>query len=386
MRQDELDFILKNGEKYLMCNFNYLKKHDYYNSFSSACIEAEKSLVISYSTTAILSRRALELSIKWLYSYDEDLTLPYQDNLSSLMHHFSFRDLIDMRLFNGLKYIKDLGNKAVHSTSSVKKEQAIYSLKYLYDFISWIDYCYSDQLHGLVFDESILHDSNQVKKTRQELQDLYEKLGSKDRKLEEVRKENEELRTQITAKRTENEQVRDEFNVDEISEYETRKMFIDLELEVAGWTIGSNCIIEEEVTGMPNGSGTGYVDYVLYGENGKPLALIEAKRTSVDPRQGKEQAKLYANCLEAKYNQRPIIFYSNGFDYYIWDDLSYPERKVSGIYTREDLEWAIYKRTNKKSLSSVTISDLITNRPYQKMAIQAVCDTFEKRHRNTKYS
>ncbi|MBN2657183.1 MAG: DEAD/DEAH box helicase family protein [Spirochaetales bacterium] len=364
-----------------MCNFSYLKKHDYYNTFSSACVEAEKSLVVSYASTAILSRRALELSIKWLYSYDSDLTLPYQDNLSSLMYNYSFKDLIDMRLFNGLKYIKDLGNKAVHTTSPIKKEQAVYSLKCLYEFTSWIDYCYSDQFHNVPFDESLLHDSEERKKTRQELQDLYDRLGSKDRKLEEVRKENEELRSRITAKRTENEKARENFPVDDISEYQTRKMFIDLELEIAGWTIGSDCIIEEEVTGMPNSSGTGFVDYVLYGDDGKPLALIEAKRTSIDPRQGKDQAKLYADCLEQKYNHRPIIFYTNGFEYYIWDDLIYPERRVSGIYTKADLEWTTYKRTNKKSLNTVEINDDITNRTYQKLAIQAVCDTFEKRHR-----
>jgi len=363
-----------------MCNFNFLNKHDYYSSFASACVEAEKSMIASYASTAILSRRALELAIKWLYSYDSDLSLPYQDTLSALMHHYSFRDLIDMRLFQGLKYIKDLGNKAVHTTAPIKKEQVVYSLKCLYDFISWIDYCYSDECHSKEFDESILPDQSDQGKSRQEIQQLYEKLGAQDQKLKEARKENEELRQQITAKRNENEQHR-EFNIDEISEYETRKMYIDLDLEIAGWTIGSDCILEEEVSGMPNTSGTGFVDYVLYGDDGKPLALIEAKRTSIDPRQGKDQASSYADCLEQKYGHRPIIFYTNGFEYYMWDDLSYPERRVSGIYTKKDLEWTTYKRKNKQPLTTVSINDDISNRDYQKMAIQAVCDTFEKGHR-----
>ena len=157
-------------------------------------------------------------------------------------------------------------------------------------------------------------------------------------------------------------------------------MFIDLELESAGWTLGTDWIEEEEVAGMPNNAETGFVDYVLYGDNGKPLALVEAQRTSIDPRRGKEQARLYADCLEAKYNQRPVIFYTNGFEYYIWDDICYPERRVSGIYTKEDLEWTIYKRTNRKPLTTIEINDNITNRPYQKLAIQAVCDAFENTH------
>ncbi len=361
-------------------NFSFLEKHKMYDSFSGACIEAEKSLVVSYATTAILTRRALELAVKWVFSYDEDLTVPYQEKLDTLIKDYSFRKVVDINLFPMLKYIQQLGNKAVHTNTPITRDQAVLALRNLFEFISWIDYCYSDELNTVDFDESILHDSEQHKKTRKELQDLYEKLGSKDKKLEEVIKENEELRKQTTAKRIENEQQRD-FKVDEISEFKTRKMYIDLELQLAGWTIGRDCREEVEVQGMPNNSGVGFVDYVLYGDDGKPLAVVEAKKTSVDPRVGKQQAKLYADCLEKEHNVRPLIFYTNGFEYYLWDDLSYPERQVSGINTKSELEWLIYKRKNKKSLETVYVKDEITNRPYQKMAIQAVCDTLERGHR-----
>ncbi len=158
-------------------------------------------------------------------------------------------------------------------------------------------------------------------------------------------------------------------------------MYIDLELELAGWIIGKDCVEEVKVDGMPNSEAVGFVDYVLFSENGKPLAVVEAKKTSVDPRIGKQQAKLYADCLEREYGTRPIIFYTNGFEYYLWDDASYPERGVSGIYTKDELEWLRYKRKNKKSLNSIYIKDEITNRPYQKMAVQAVCDSLEEGHR-----
>ncbi len=158
-------------------------------------------------------------------------------------------------------------------------------------------------------------------------------------------------------------------------------MYIDLEIQSAGWTIGSDCREEVLVQGMPNNTGEGFIDYVLYGNDGKPLALIEAKRTSFDPRKGKQQAKLYADCLEAEYGRRPIIFYTNGFDYRIWDDTAYPERKILGILTKEELEWSIYKRNNKEDLYGIYIDNDITNREYQKRAITAVCDSFQKGNR-----
>jgi type I restriction enzyme R subunit len=315
-----------------------------------------------------------------VFSYDEELKVPYQDNLATLIHDYTFKNIIDIKLFPLLRYIQKLGNTAVHTSSQVSREQAVLALKNLYEFISWIDYCYSDELNEAGFDESILQDSEGQKKTRKELQDLYERLGLKDKKLAETIKENEALRKRITAKRVDNEQNRD-FNVDDISEFKTRKMYIDLDIQLAGWKIGNDCREEVKVNGMPNKSGIGYADYVLFGDDGRPLAVIEAKKTSVDPRVGKQQAKLYADYLEMEYSTRPVIFYSNGFDYYIWDDMNYPERRVSGIYTKEDLVWLINKRRNKKSLDSPNVRDSITNRPYQKMAVQAVCDTLTKGHR-----
>lgn len=147
-------------------------------------------------------------------------------------------------------------------------------------------------------------------------------------------------------------------------------MYIDLELELKGWTIGKDCLIEVEVSGMPNNTGIGYVDYVLYNDAGKPLAVIEAKKTSLNPRIGQVQAQRYADCLEKQYGVRPIIFYTNGFEYYLWDDKSYPERFVSGIYTKDELEWLMYKRIHKILLENPHINDDITNRPYQKWRLK----------------
>lgn len=364
-----------------MCyNFEFLKKEDKYKDFTFACIEAEKSLVVSYATTAILARRALELAVKWVFSYDQDLEVPYQETLASLIHDYRFKGIIDVKLFPLITYIQKLGNKAVHSSAPITRDQAVLALRNLFEFISWIDYSYSEEYSEISFDEGLLADNEKERKTRDELKDLYERLGSKDRKLEEVIKENELLRHENAKKRIDNKRNR-VFKVDEISEFKTRKMYIDLEIESSGWTIGTDCIEEVKVEGMPNQAGVGFVDYVLYSNSGKPLAVVEAKKTSVNPRIGQIQAQRYADCLEKEHNVRPMIFYTNGFDYYLWDDRSYPERLVSGMYTKDELEWLHFKRNNKMALDNPVINESITNRHYQKMAITAVCDALNKGNR-----
>ncbi|MDU5650759.1 MAG: DEAD/DEAH box helicase family protein, partial [Clostridium perfringens] len=304
--------------------------------------------------------------------------LPYQDSISSLIHNESFRELIDSSMFNILKYIIKLGNVAVHTNKPISREEAILSLHNLHQFVSWIDYCYADDYTATNFDETLLHEGDNKRTRPEELSNLYEKLSSKDRKLEEVIDENKEKRKLGTEKRKENT-ANNTFKVDEISEAETRKRYIDVELKLSGWTFGKDIQIEVEVNGMPNESGLGYVDYVLYGDNGKPLAVVEAKRTSVDEKKGQQQAKLYADCLEKQYNQRPVIFLTNGFRYYIWDDCG--DREVFGFYKKSELQLMIDRRISKKSLKDIKISDEISNRYYQKEAITSVAEAFERNQR-----
>ncbi|MDC4250858.1 DEAD/DEAH box helicase family protein [Clostridium perfringens] len=362
-----------------MCsNFEFLKGKNEFESFSSQCLEAEKSIIVSPATCAILSRRALELAVKWVYANDSDLVLPYQDNISSLIHNESFRELIDSSMFNIIKYIVKLGNVAVHTNKPITRGEAVLALHNLHQFVSWIDYCYANEYTARDFDENELHEGENKRIRPEELKDLYEKLSSKDRKLEELINENEELRKLRTEKRKENTE-NNHFKVDDISEAETRRRYIDVELKLSGWTFGKDVGIEVEIPGMPNDSGIGFADYVLYGDNGKPLAVVEAKRTSVDEKKGEQQAKLYADCLEKQYGQRPIIFLSNGFNYWIWDDCG--QRRAFGFYKKSELQLIIDRRTSKKNLNNIKISDDISNRYYQKEAITAVTEAFEKNQR-----
>ena len=362
-------------------NFDYLLEKNEYKDFANQAIEAEKSLSISPATCAILARRALELAVRFVYSYDAELQLPYQDNISSLIHEDSFRSIIEPRLFPMLKFTIHLGNVAVHTNNTITRDDAIIALRDLFEFCDWIDYSYSDTYNEKTFDEKLLASGNEKRVKAEELRALYEALSSKDKRLEDVLKENEELRRKMAQERKTNTQSR-EYHIDEISEAQTRKKYIDVALKEAGWTIGRNCSIEEPVTGMPNPSGTGFVDYVLWGNNSLPLAVVEAKKASVDPIVGSQQAKLYADCLQNKYNQRPLIFTTNGFEFFYENDVvGYPKREVSGFFTQDELQLEVDRRKQRIPLNRIEISDAITNRPYQKEAVTAVCDSIMKNHR-----
>lgn len=362
-----------------MTNFGFIKENQQFKGFAIACIEAENAMLISPATCAILTRRALELAVKWVYQIDNDVTVPYRDNLSSLIHDRNFLDIIDVELLPMMKYVVKLGNTAVHTNANITHDEAVLALHHLHQFISWINYCYADKYTASTFNEAILHTSVEKRERPEELQDLYERLSAKDKDLEQLRKENAELRNQFTAKRIEHKKEA-KFIVNGISEFDTRKMYIDLDLKLAGWQFNQDIEEEYPVKGMPNNTGEGFVDYILRGENGKIIALVEAKRTSKDPKEGRQQAKLYADCIEEEQGIRPIIFYTNGYETYIWHD-KYSARKTSGFYNKEEVQLLIDRRILRIPLEDVEINNDITNRYYQKEAILSICDALERNQR-----
>ena len=362
-----------------MSNFDFILKNEIFKTFAEASVEAEKSIAVANVSCTILCRRALELAVKWIYANDRELVLPYQNNLSSLVYDINFKSMINEKVFNGMTYIIKLGNFSVHSNRKVTRKEAVLCLKYLFDFMDWIAYYYDSNYVETKFDEGKLPGESSANLKKEEREELENKLVEKDEKIEKILKENEELREKLTKQRT-SKKTAYNFKVSDISEFETRKQFIDLDLKIAGWD-STNIREEVEVKGMPNTQEAGYVDYVLYGENGKPLAVVEAKRTSKDAKIGQQQAKLYADCLEKEYAQRPIIYYTNGKEIYMWDDLSYPERKVSGYYTQDELQLLIKRRDSKENLEHIYIANNIANRPYQLEAVKKVCESFEQKHR-----
>lgn len=368
-------------------NFDYLLDKKGYSEFAQAAVEAEKALAISPASVAIHARKALELGVKFIYSVEPSLTIPYKDNLSALIHNYCFKDMIGLNLFLLIKFIVRLGNVAVHSGSPVQAEDAILSLRNLHSFCDWIDYSYSEDYQQVEFDVNILPKPASESQNKQQLQKMADALDKKSQSLEELKKLNEALMNQLQELKQVNIQQR-VFQVDEISEAETRNRYIDLALMEAGWRIAGaqvklpNCYTEVPVAGMPNNSGNGYVDYVLYGQDQMPLAVVEAKKTSVDAMAGSYQAKLYADCLGKQYGRRPLIFTTNGFEIFYTNDFRQEARRqISGFLTQDELQLEMERRRTRKPLYHIEIDENITNRPYQKEAVITACEEIENHHR-----
>lgn len=354
-----------------MTNFDFLKKEPQFDSFANVAISAEKILHIDREASVINCRRAMEFAIKWMYSVDGSLVMPYQDTLVSLMSTEEFRDIVDPDLWRRLDFIRRVGNNAAHNGKKITLDQAKLCLENLYIFLDFVAYCYAKDYTEGEFHAELLEEQKQPV--------LEEVPPISEIDLKALIAENQALKEQLTARREEQQQTYVPKPLD-LSEYKTRKIYIDTMLIDAGWTEGKNWINEVELPGMPNKSEVGYADYVLYDDAHRPLAVIEAKRTCVDVAKGRQQAKLYADILEKQYGRRPVIFLTNGFDTRI-DDGQYPERRVSMIYSKRDLEKWFNLQSMKTSLKNITVDKNIAGRYYQEGAVKAVCDSFGNKNR-----
>lgn len=359
-----------------MSNFSFLHENTQYALFASAAIEAEKVYTSAPAMCAVGCRKALELAVKWVYSADNTMQMPYKDNLQSLIHEPTFRFAVDYNTWGKLPFIIKLGNLAVHTERSVQASDALASLQGLFEFIQWVDYCYGTDYEERKFDETLIPKEKVVVDTKK-IKEQESLLGEKDAEIEALRKQVEQMSEQITAAKEQHQQDRT-FVAADLSEFKTRKIYIDVDIKQMGWKFtGVDADVQEEypVEGMADVVGQmGYVDYVLFGKDGLPLAVVEAKRSSKDPNIGRKQAVLYADCLERKFGRRPMMFTTNGFETYFWDDRSSPQRKVSGIFSKDDLQKLMNRRTERLDLMAIPIDDKITDRYYQKEAIRAVCE------------
>ena len=338
-----------------MTNFDFLKDEPKFKSFADTAIAAERIFSIDESASVLNCRRAMEFAIKWMYSVDSSLTKPWDDKLVSLMSAEDFRDLVDNDLWQRLDFIRKMGNTAAHTGKRVSKEQAALCLENLFVFMDYVAYCYADQYTERTFDEKLLGQT--------EAKPASVKPQTPEIDLETLIKENQALKAELTARREEQQPTYVPKPLD-ISEYKTRKLYIDAMLEDAGWIEGKNWLNEVEIPGMPNKSETGFADYVLYGDDGKVLAIIEAKRTCVDVSKGRQQAKLYADLIEKQQGRRPVVFLTNGFETRISDN-QYPERKVASIYSKRDLEKLFNLQSMRTGLTNIFVDKKIAGRYYQ---------------------
>lgn len=371
----------------MITNFDYLKNESKFSRFADVAISAEKIILMDPEASIINSRRAMEFAVKWMYSVDADLEMPYQDNLQSLMNAEEYRQIVGQDLWKRMDYIRRCGNNVAHSNKKLGRDEAMLCLENLFIYLDFVSYCYSDQYEEHSFDKTIIasriekarESKEGVNVTKAELEKEQEKSAKQELDLQKLIEENALLKEELSARRQEQQQTYVPKPLD-LSEYKTRKLYIDSMLIDAGWSEGKDWINEVELPGMPNQSEVGYADYVLYDDMHRPLAVIEAKRTCVDVTKGRQQAKLYADLLEEKYKRRPVIFLTNGFETHIIDG-QYPERKCSVIYSKRDLEKWFNLLTMRTSLKHIAVNKDIAGRYYQEAAIKAVCNSFDEKNR-----
>ena len=352
-----------------MSNFDFLLEDSQFDTFSQVAVNAEKLINIDIESSAINCRRAMEFAVKWMYSVDSSLAMPYENNIYSLMSTVEFRDVVGDDILKRMTLIRIVGNNAAHNSKKVKREEVELCLENLFIFLDFVAYCYAEKYTENIFDKSLLL------KTQKETI----KVNETDINLDKLLEENKALKEELTQRREEQSKSYIPKPLD-LTEYQTRKIYIDNTLRDANWIEGKNWLNEVRVEGMPNSKEEGYCDYVLYDDKHIPLAVVEAKRTCVDVVKGRQQAKLYADCLEQKYGRRPIIFLTNGFDTKIIDG-QYPERNCANIYSKRDLEKLFNLRKMKTSLNHSNVDKQIAGRYYQIGAIKAVCHSFDVKNR-----
>lgn len=344
---------------------------------------AEKYAQNDPRAAAIYARRTLEISLKWLYKKDSSLKAPYEASLAAMIHEPTFSGAIKKGLFLDIKFIHRLGNIAAHSDQKISAEEGVKTVMALHQFLGWLARVYTrGGATPSEFDHGLLPkpDSQQKANIQLILKAKDEEANEAKEKLSQTEEELERLKAELATLQKVKEENKKTIGSNEYSESQTRELMIDVMLREAGWNPKGEHIEEYEVTGMSTKSGeligTGYVDYVLWSDNGLPLAIVEAKRTRVDPKQGMRQAELYADCLEKEKGQRPIIYYSNGYTTWLWDDQFYPPREVQGFSTADELQWKINQRSERKDLSTMQLKTTITDRPYSMEAAARVMHAY----------
>ena len=358
------------------------------------CVRAESYLTNDPRTACFYARRVVEGLVNYLY---EVLNLPsaYRDDLAAKISEPAFGRYVPPQITQRLSVIRQISNIAVHDNKPITPDVATKVLKDLFSAVVWVAYHHSAQPQNVPlqsqFDPALARKSAPL--SREELVRLAEKFQKQDEQhARELSAKDAAHQAAMAAHEAEIAKLREQIAIAQAqaapdtrdySEVETRDLFIDLLLHEAGWPLDKPADREYEVAGMPTASGRGNVDYVLWGNDGRPLAIVEAKRTKKSPEIGKQQAKLYADCLENQFGQRPVIFYTNGYEHWLWDDAGgYPPRQVQGFYTKDELELLIQRRRTRQALAKVQVNAEIAGRPYQMRAIKAVAEAFDHKQRD----
>jgi type I restriction enzyme, R subunit len=386
-----------------MSHFAFL--HTEWPALQAEALRAEQVALSDPRTACFYARRSLELAVTWLFQAEGgrggSLRMPYQPDLSAYLFEPTFKTLVGPALHAKMDVVRKLGNHAAHSPRAMGAQDGVAAVRELFHVMYWLARTYARNVAArpdgavqfrvewlraadaaalaptapAVSSKAEILAQEQLAKLAQELTATDKTLAAERQKSAAQDIEIAALRAAVAAAKPLNVAVVD---THDYNEAQTRDLFIDVLLKEAGWALADARDREFEVAGMPNGQAKGFVDYVLWGDDGKPLAVVEAKRTQRDAHAGQQQAKLYADCLQAQFGQRPIIYYTNGYEHWLWDDLRYPPRAVQGFYKKDELQLQVQRRSSLRPLAGVAINPAIVERHYQLRAIRRVGETFEK--------
>ncbi len=372
-------------------NFSFLQAG--WPELFAEAVRAEKAWAADPRAACFYARRTLELAVAWLFraeaGHGGSLRMPYKADLAAYLFEPSFKLLVGPALHAKMDVIRRQGNSAVHTARPVAGTDAVAVLRELFHVGFWLARHYGRDsaarpAPGLQFRTDLLpqaapdiaaHTQATLQKLAQDLAERDATLAAAQQKTAALDEELARLRAEVAAAKAANS---DSPDAHDYNEAQTRDLYIDLLLKEAGWALDQPRDREFEVAGMPNHQGQGFVDYVLWGDDGKPLALVEAKRTRKDSRVGQQQAKLYADCLQARFGQRPLIYYTNGYEHWLWDDAQYPPRAVQGFHKKDELQLLVQRRETRKPLAGLAINAAIVERHYQQRAIRRIGETFEQ--------
>lgn len=365
-----------------MSNFDFVPLPEIKN----LAFDAEKTALVDPRSSCVSARIALEAALHWMFDNDSELRMPYESNLNAYLKEASFKETTPPHILSSCEIIRRAGNQAAHETRPIQSNISRYAISELHKVLYWFTRMYFDRNLKATFDQNLLPTGKQTDTGRDIAQAFADQLS---KNLEAAREKNaamekelEALRAIVAARKAAAEAQSD---THDYNEADTRKFYIDILLAEAEWKVGTDKVkTEYELTGIKRNAtrtGMGYADYVLFGDDGKPLAVVEAKRTSHDPIEGKQQAKDYADALEKKHGQRPLIYYTNGYKTYLWDDRFYPPRPVAGFMKQDEMELAIQRRETRRELKQYPVNKEIVERPYQLLAIKKICEHFEEHHR-----
>ncbi|MEA3642162.1 MAG: DEAD/DEAH box helicase family protein [Lamprobacter sp.] len=365
-----------------MTNFAFLPAE--FRDIRASAIQAEGHIWGDPRAACFHARFTLEAIVHWLYRHDRDLQPPDDDNLGALLHATSFQRLVPQAVYLKARLIQQQGNEAVHNPRPVREQDALQVVRELHHVCYWLVRTYTPEAPrtGAAWSDDRIPPApdSQAVVPRTELETLAAQLAAQQAEALKQQQERDALDAEVQALRTRLAEVRAAAeqvpDTHDYSEADTRRYLIDAELQRAGWALDQPNNREVKVTGLPTTQGIGYADYVLWGDDGKPLAVVEAKKTSVDPHSGQQQAKLYADGLEQMHGQRPLIFMTNGYRTWLWDDQAYPPRQIAGFYNKEALARLILRRSQRQALDVTQIKDAIAGRYYQKRALGSLFAQF----------